>query len=31
MEENPDVTLQELMQEPDAQKILSRSRYKPKK
>ncbi|MBE0648912.1 MAG: hypothetical protein IH596_14165 [Bacteroidales bacterium] len=31
MEENPDVTLQELMDEADSQKILSRSTYKPRK
>ncbi len=31
MEENPDVTLQELTEEMDSQKILSRSKYKPSK
>lgn len=30
MSENPDVTLQQLMKETDAQKILNRSKYKPK-
>ena len=30
MNENPDVTLQQLMLEQDAQKILNSSRYKPK-
>jgi gliding motility-associated lipoprotein GldB len=30
MQENPDVKLQELMQEKDAQKILKKSKYKPK-
>lgn len=30
MERNPDITLQQLMQETDAQKILNRSKYKPK-
>lgn len=30
MAENPDVTLQQLMAEPDPQKILSKSKYKPK-
>ncbi len=29
MQHNPDVTLQELMQEPDAQKILEQSYYRP--
>ena len=29
MEKNPNVTLQELMSEPDAQKILQQSRYNP--
>jgi gliding motility-associated lipoprotein GldB len=30
MKENPDITLQELMSDQDAQKILSSSKYKPK-
>lgn len=30
MEKNPDVTLQQLLLEKDAQKILSESKYKPK-
>jgi gliding motility-associated lipoprotein GldB len=30
MEENPDVTLQQLMADTDAQKILTKSKYKPK-
>lgn len=30
MDKNPEVTLQQLMAEPDAQKILRASRYKPK-
>lgn len=30
MKENPEVTLQELMAETDAQKILTKSKYKPK-
>ncbi|HYK77786.1 MAG TPA: gliding motility lipoprotein GldB [Daejeonella sp.] len=30
MEKNPEITLQQLMQETDAQKILSGSKYKPK-
>jgi len=30
MEENPEVTLQQLMAETDAQKILTKSKYKPK-
>ena len=30
MKENPDVTLQELMSDQDAQKILSSAKYKPK-
>lgn len=30
MEENPEITLQELMADQDAQKILIRSKYKPK-
>ncbi len=30
MAENPDVTLQQLMADNDAQKILTRSKYKPK-
>lgn len=30
MQENPDVTLQQLMAETDAQKILTKSKYKPK-
>ncbi|MGE6218683.1 gliding motility lipoprotein GldB [Nubsella zeaxanthinifaciens] len=30
MEENPKVTLQQLMEERDAQKILTQSKYKPK-
>lgn len=30
MEENPDITLQQLMAEQDAQKILSAAKYKPK-
>lgn len=29
MEKNPGITLQELMNEPDAQKILTASKYKP--
>jgi hypothetical protein len=29
MEHNEDVTLNELMDEKDAQKILSKSKYKP--
>lgn len=29
MDRHPEVTLQQLMDEPDAQKILSKSRYKP--
>jgi hypothetical protein len=29
MEHNEDVTLNELMNEKDAQKILSKSKYKP--
>ncbi len=29
MEENPEITLQQLMAETDAQKILTRSKYKP--
>ncbi len=31
MEENPEVTVQQLMQETDAQKIFLQSKYKPKK
>jgi len=31
MAENPQVTLQQLMQETDAQKIFTQSRYKPKR
>ena len=31
MQENPDITLQELMADTDPQRILSRSRYKPGK
>ena len=31
MDENPAVTLQQLMQETDAQKIFTQSRYKPKR
>lgn len=31
MEENPEITLQELIYETDTQKILSRSKYKPSK
>jgi gliding motility-associated lipoprotein GldB len=31
MENNPDVTLQQLMEEKDARKILERSKYKPQK
>lgn len=31
MEENPDITLQQLMADTDSQRILSRSRYKPGK
>lgn len=31
MDKNPEVTLQELMAETDAQKIFSKSKYKPKK
>ena len=30
MVENPDVTLQKLMADTDAQKILTKSKYKPK-
>jgi gliding motility-associated lipoprotein GldB len=30
MERNPDVTLSQLLQEPDAQKILNGSKYKPR-
>ncbi|MDQ7947812.1 MAG: gliding motility lipoprotein GldB [Pedobacter sp.] len=30
MEQNPNITLQQLMAETDAQKILTRSKYKPK-
>lgn len=30
MEENPDITLQQLMKEQDAQKILNGAKYKPK-
>ena len=30
MEENPDVTLQQLMADKDSQKILTKSKYKPK-
>lgn len=30
MKENPDVTLQQLMADTDAQKILTKSKYKPK-
>jgi len=30
MEENPEVTLQQLMDESDSQKILTKSKYKPK-
>jgi gliding motility-associated lipoprotein GldB len=30
MDENPDISLQQLMEEQDAQKILSESKYKPK-
>lgn len=30
MQENPEVTLPQLMAEPDAQKIFTQSRYKPK-
>ena len=30
MEENPEVTLQQLMEETDSQKILTKSKYKPK-
>ncbi len=30
MEKNPDVTLQQLLQEKDPQKILTESKYKPK-
>jgi len=30
MDQNPDVTLQQLMAEQDSQKILNRSKYKPK-
>jgi hypothetical protein len=30
MEENPNITLQQLMAENDAQKILNQSKYKPK-
>lgn len=30
MEENPEITLQQLIAEPDAQKILTLSKYKPK-
>ena len=31
MENNPAITLEQLMNEPDAQKILTASKYKPKK
>jgi len=31
MEENPDITMEELINETDAQKILTGSKYKPKK
>jgi len=31
MEQNPEITLEELINEPDAQKILTGSKYKPKK
>lgn len=31
MEKHPDVTLEQLCKEPDAQKILAESKYKPKK
>jgi gliding motility-associated lipoprotein GldB len=31
MKNNPDVTLEQLMNETDAQKILAKSKYKPKK
>ena len=30
MKENPDITLQELMNDQDAQKILGAAKYKPK-
>ena len=30
MKEHPDVTLQQLMADNDAQKILNQSKYKPK-
>ena len=29
MEKNPNTTIQELMQEQDAQRILTKSKYKP--
>jgi hypothetical protein len=31
MDDHPELTLQELMKERDAQKILAQSRYKPSK
>ncbi|MFH1296309.1 MAG: hypothetical protein ABIJ04_03440 [Bacteroidota bacterium] len=31
MEQNPEVSLEELIHEPDSQKILSESKYKPRK
>ena len=31
MENNPDVTIEQLMKEPDAQKILAKAKYKPRK
>ncbi len=31
MQENPDVTLEQLMKETDAQELLKKSKYKPKK
>jgi hypothetical protein len=30
MDKNPDITLQQLMNEKDAQKILTDAKYKPK-
>lgn len=30
MKENPDITLQQLIAETDSQKILTKSKYKPK-
>jgi hypothetical protein len=31
MKNNPDITVQELIAEKDAQKILAKSKYKPSK